>query len=105
MGIIAQHATQFRDGALEHIVGDEGVRPYCLEKFFFGDSLTRVLGQTHQYFHYLSLHPVGCAVLSDAIQAGFDQPGSDLEVTIQCISPDEQYDCRFSNEPSYWGSP
>src|SRR5438876_12438813 len=74
-GIVLKHAAQLGNRALENVVGDERVRPNCLQQLLFGNGLARAMGEAHQRRHHLRLNTIGDTVLGDGVQAGLDQPG------------------------------
>ena len=57
--VVTEDASQFRDGARQHVVADEGVGPDRPHQAFFGDDLTGLRSQAHQHLHDLRFQANG----------------------------------------------
>ena len=82
VGVVFKDAAQLGDRAFEHVIGDERVRPNCLQQLFFGNGLARATGEAHQHLHHLRLQARGRTVLGDGVETGLDKPGPCSEVVV-----------------------
>ena len=55
LGPLVEEAAQFAHRPVQHVVGDEDVRPDAGHQFLAGDDLARALGKRDEHLHDLGL--------------------------------------------------